>query len=126
MARSGTTACRLVCHECVQRAQTSALDSKEDYVSNLLEEGFVELRCCGESVGFVNARLFTPEASARFSAIQQRLGNAWVDDAATKELLKDPASYGPPSDGTPILFPCSTCGAKFAWAGGRPVQISST
>ena len=33
---------------------------------------------------------------------------------------------GANADGTPILFPCGKCGAKFAWAGGRPVQISST
>jgi hypothetical protein len=26
-----------------------------------LQEGFVELRCCGESIGFVNARSFTPD-----------------------------------------------------------------
>jgi len=88
--------------------------------------GFVELRCCGAHAGFVNARPFTPEASERFTAIQQKLGNAWQEDAEAKWLIADPASYGPPSDGTPILFPCATCGAKFAWAGGRPVPISST
>lgn len=95
-------------------------------VKDAMGDGFVELRCCEKSIGYVNARPFTPETSKRFVAIQQRLGNAWVDDDEAKKLMTDPASYGPPSDGTPILFPCSTCGAAFAWAGGRPVQISST
>jgi hypothetical protein len=97
-----------------------------DLVKDAMGEGFIELRCCGASAGFVNARSFTPEASARFVDIQQRLGNAWTEDAAGKALIADPASYGPPADGTPILFPCGTCGAKFSWAGGRPVKISST
>ena len=100
--------------------------SPSDLVKDAMGDGFVELRCCEKSLGYVNSRPFAPEASKRFAAIQQKLGNAWVDDDEAKELLKDPASYGPPSDGTPILFPCSTCGTKFAWAGGRPVQISST
>ena len=95
-------------------------------VRDIMGDGFVELRCCGQSAGFVNARLFTPEANERFCTLQQRLGNAWVEDSEGKALVADPASYGPPADGTPILFPCGTCGAKFAWAGGRPVQVSST
>jgi hypothetical protein len=97
-----------------------------DLVKDVMGDGFVELRCCGESAGFVNARPFTPQANERFCALQQKLGNAWPEDAAAKKLMADPASYGPPADGTPILFPCGKCGAKFAWAGGRPVQISST
>lgn len=95
-------------------------------MSNLMGDGFVELRCCGESVGFVNASPFTPEANARFCAIQQRLGNAWTEDAEAKALIADPASHGPPADGTPILFSCDKCGAKFAWAGGLPVRVSSS
>lgn len=95
-------------------------------VRDIMGDGFVELRCCGQSAGFVNARLFTLEANERFCAIQQRLGNEWTDDSEAKALLTDPASYGPPTDGTPILFSCGKCGAQFAWAGGRPVQISST
>lgn len=97
-----------------------------DMIRDIMSDGFVELRCCGQSAGFVNARLFTLEANERFSALQQRLGNAWVDDPEGKALVADPASYGPPSDGTPILFPCSKCGATFTWAGGRPIRVSSS
>lgn len=97
-----------------------------DKVRDIMGDGFVELRCCGQSIGFVNARLFTPEANARFCALQQTLGNDWINDPEGKALMEDPGSYGPPADGTPILFPCGTCGATFAWAGGRPVQISLT
>lgn len=97
-----------------------------DMVRDIMGDGFVELRCCGQSAGFVNARLFTPEANDRFCAIQQRLGNAWAEDPEGKAIVADPASYGPPADGTPILFPCGTCGAKFSWIGGQPVKISST
>lgn len=95
-------------------------------MSNQMGDGFIEIQCCGDSVGFVNARLFTPEANDRFCAIQQALGNAWTEDAEAKALIADPASYVPPADGTPVMFACGTCGATFAWAGGRPVQISST
>lgn len=97
-----------------------------DTVRDIMGEGFVELRCCDRSVGFVNARLFTPEANERFTALQQRLGNAWVNDPDGMALVEDPASYGPPADGTPILFPCGICGATFTWAGGRPARVSST
>ena len=97
-----------------------------DLVKDVMGDGFVELRCCGQSAGYVNARLFTPQANERLCALQQKLSNAWPEDAEGKALIADPASYGPPADGTPILFPCRTCGAKFAWAGGRPVQISAT
>jgi len=95
-------------------------------VSNQMGDDFVELRCCGDSVGYVNAHLFTPAANERFCAIQQKIGNAWTDDAEAKVLIADPASYGPPADGTPVMFACGKCGARFAWAGGRPVQISAT
>lgn len=91
-----------------------------------LEDGFVEIRCCGESAGFVNTRPFTPEASERFCAIQQRLGNAWVDDAEAKALIADPAAHGPPPDGTPVAFRCGHCGAHFKWAGGAPVRIAAS
>lgn len=97
-----------------------------DLVKDAMGDGFVELQCCGESIGYVNARPFTPEANARFCELQQRLGNAWPEGDEGKALIADPASYGPPADGTPILFSCGKCGAHFAWAGGRPVQISST
>lgn len=89
-------------------------------------DGFVDVRCCGDIIGHVNARLFTPEASERFAAIQQQIGNTWTKDAEANALIADPASYTAPADGTPILFACGVCGAKFAWAGGRPVQITSS
>jgi hypothetical protein len=89
-------------------------------------DGFVELKCCGESVGFVNARPFTAAASLRFAAIQQTLGNAWTEDAEAKAIVADPASYGPPPDGTPILFSCERCGAHFTWIGGVPMQAGSS
>ena len=95
-------------------------------VRDIMGDGFVELRCCGKSAGYVNARPFTPEASERFSAIYQKLGNAWTEDAEAQALLADPTSYRSPADGTPIQFTCGTCGATFAWIGGRPVQISPT
>lgn len=95
-------------------------------MSELLGDGFVELRCCGDSIGFVNARSFTAQASARFCALQQKLGNAWPANAETKVLIDDPASYGPPPDGTPILFSCGSCGARFTWIGGVPVQAAAT
>jgi hypothetical protein len=94
-------------------------------MSNLTGEGFVEIRCCGDSVGYVNARTFTSAANERFCAIQQEKGNAWQEDAEAKELIADPTSYESPADGSPIAFWCEKCGAKFAWAGGRPVQISA-
>lgn len=97
-----------------------------DLVKDALGDGFIELRCCGQSAGFINARPFTPATNERFCAIQQKLGNAWTEDAEAKALVADPESHGPPPDGTPIMFPCNTCGAKFVWAGGRPVKISST
>ena len=65
-------------------------------MNDLKGEEFIELRCCGKSLGYVNARPFTPEADARVA----------------------------PADGTPIRYPCERCGAKFAWTGGQPVQIS--
>ena len=89
-------------------------------------DGFVELKCRGASVGFVNPRLFTTAASERFTAIQQKLGNAWVEDPEAKALINDPASYGPPPDGTPILFSCGRCGANFTWIGGVPVRGTSS
>ena len=89
-------------------------------------DGFVELKCCGASVGFVNPRLFTAAASKRFAAIQQKLGNTWTEDPEAKALVADPASYGPPPDGTPILFSCGRCGAHFTWIGGVPVRASSS
>lgn len=93
---------------------------------NNLQNGFVELKCCGDSVGFVNARPFTAQASARFTALQQKLGNAWPEDDETKALIADPTSYGPPPDGTPILFSCGRCGAHFTWISGVPVQVVSS
>jgi hypothetical protein len=97
-----------------------------DVVRDIMGDGFIELRCCEQSLGFVNARLFTAEANERFCALQERLGNAWGADPEGKALMEDPASYGPPADGTPVLFPCGMCGATFTWIGGRPVRVSST
>jgi len=95
-------------------------------VNCLTADGFIEIRCCGTSVGYVNARPFTPEASTRFCEIQQRLGDAWSKDAEAQAIVADSASYGPPPDGTPILFSCDKCGAKFTWVGGLPVQAAAT
>ena len=47
-----------------------------DMVHSIMGDGFIERRCCGQRAGFVNARLFTSEANARFCELQQRLGNA--------------------------------------------------
>ncbi len=91
-----------------------------------MTDGFVELKCCGESVGFVNARPFTTAASARFAALQQKLGDTWAEDPEARALVADPASYGPPPDGTPILFSCGRCGAHFTWIRGVPVQAGAT
>lgn len=95
-------------------------------MSNLFGNGFVEIRCCDGSVGYVNARPFTQDASNRFAAIQQRLGAAWAQDAEAQAIVADPDSYGPPPDGTPILFSCTKCGAHFAWAGGLPKRVLSS
>ena len=95
-------------------------------MSNLLEDSFVEIRCCDGSVGYVNARPFTQEVSRRFAEIQQRLGAAWAQDPVAQAIVADPDCYGPPPDGTPILFSCNTCGAHFAWAGGLPKRVSSS
>jgi hypothetical protein len=61
-----------------------------DPIRNIMGDGFIELRCCGQIAGFVNARLFTPETNERFCAIQQSLGKAWEEDAEVRTLLSDP------------------------------------
>ena len=91
-----------------------------------LQEGFIELRCCGTSLGFVNAHPFTATAIKRVHAIQQKLGDAWAEDVEAKALMADKASYGPPPDGTPILLSCARCGAYFTWVGGVPAQAASS
>ena len=87
---------------------------------------FVEVRCCGDLIGITNAHPLTPDAVRTFCALQQRVGNAWVDDAEAKALFADPASYTTPADGEPIAFGCTTCGAKFAWAAGSPTKVASS
>jgi hypothetical protein len=84
---------------------------------------FVDLRCCGEIIGIVNSRPFTPEASARFHAIEERLGNAWTEDPEAQALIDDPTSCATPPDGTPVVYACATCRATFVWIGGAPMKV---
>ena len=89
----------------------------------MTDGAFIEVLCCGTCVGITNARPLTPVALRKFCAIQQRVGNAWVDAVEATELLADPASYTEPADGTPIAFACGTCGSRFVWAAGRPAKV---
>ena len=93
--------------------------------------GFVEVTCCGKSLGFSNPRPFTLIAARRFEEIRQSHvtaddphGNGWATDREAKALIEDPAAHEAPDDGARLPFACGACGASFVWAGGEIQRVA--